>query len=177
MYRWLWLMGLLAWTASLPAQHRTVLQPDGTRITTHQVALPGVLPAPCIALEAQGGLATIVLPRETVDRLAARDEHALENTISRMDFLASGRARALLKLLAPGRDRLGCQRLRGKPSMETSYLVRWLLEQVHATVFTPRFSGPEPAIVVRHTSTPLFGTEDFLLLDGAVIWGYGVWMR
>lgn len=109
MHRLAWLMGLLGWMASLPAQDRMVVQPDGTRITTHQVSLLGALPAPRIALEARGGVATIVLPRETVDRLAARDEHAVENRISRLDFLASGRVRERLKLLAPGRDRLGCQ--------------------------------------------------------------------
>jgi hypothetical protein len=176
MYRWLWLMALLVWTASLPARDHTVVQPGGTRITTHRVSLLGVLPAPCIALEARGGVATIVLSRDTVDRLAARDEHAVENKISRMDFLASGRARELLKLLVPGRDHLGCQRLRGKPTSEIAYLVGWLLEQGRAAVFTPRFSGPEPAVVVRHTDTALFGTEDFLLPDGTVIWGYGVWV-
>lgn len=176
MYRLIWLIGLFGWTASLPAQDQTVALPDGTHITTHRVSLLGALPASCIALEAKGGSATIVLPRETVDWLAARDVHAVENRVPRMEFLASGRARELLKLLVAGRDHLGCQRLRGKPSMETTFLVGWLLEQGHAAVFAPRFGGPEPAIVVRHTDTLLSGFEDFRLLDGTVIWSYSVWV-
>lgn len=177
MYRLMWLIVFLGWAGSLPAQDRTVVMPDGTLVATDRVSLLGTLPTSCIALEAEGGSATIVLSRQTLELLAARDVHALERKVSRVELLASGRARELLKFLAPGRDRFGCQRLRGKPPMNTSFLVGWLLEQGRAVVFTPRFSGPEPAIIVRHTDTSVSGFEDFRLLDGTVIWSYGVWVH
>jgi hypothetical protein len=178
MYRLIVLMGLLGWAALLQAQGRPVGPQEGMRITKLRVSLLGVLPASCVALESERGRATIVLPRKTLDRLAKRDEDAVEDTISRREFLASGRARELLSLLGPGRDQFGCQRLQGKPSMETSYLVGWMLEQGHAAVVTRRLGKPEPepAIIVQHTDTLIFGYEDFLLLDGTKIWGYSVWV-
>jgi hypothetical protein len=114
MRRWLWLMGVFVWAGVLQAQDRTEVKPDGTRITTHQVPLLDQLPTACVALESKGGLATIVIPADELDRLATRDEKALEGKISRMDFLASGRARDLLKLLSTERDSRGCQEIRGR---------------------------------------------------------------
>lgn len=70
-----------------------------------------------------------------------------------MDFLASGRARDLLKLLSHRRDRMGCQRLRDGIPTDTAYLIGWLLEQGHAAVFTQRLHQPEPAIIVRRVDT------------------------
>jgi hypothetical protein len=51
-----------------------------------------------------------------------------------------------------------------------------MLEQGRAAVVTRRLGKPEPAIIVQHTDTPIFGCEDFLLLDGTKIWGYSVWV-
>lgn len=109
-------------------------------------------------------------------RLASRDVHAAEDKISRMEFLASGRARELLALLAPGRDRFGCQRLSGEPSLETQFLVGWMLEDGRAAVLKSGSRRPEPTILVRRTDTLIMGYENFLLLDGTVVWGYSVWV-
>lgn len=176
MHRLLLLMGMFGWVGALPAQDRTVVEPDGTRIATHQVSLLTELPAPCISLEAEGGAATLVIPRNEVNRLAARDEKAVEDGISRMDFLASGRARDLLKLMSDQRDDRGCQRIRGKLPLDTTYLIGWLLEHGRVAVFTHRFHLPEPAIIVRRTDGQLSGYESFLLLDGTMIWSYGTWV-
>lgn len=176
MRRWLWLMGVFVWAGLLQAQDRTEVKPDGTRITTHQVPLLNKLPTACVALESKGGLATIVIPADELHRLATRDEKALEGKISRMDFLASGRARDLLKLLSTERDSRGCQEIRGQLPLDTTYLIGWLLEQGHAEVFTHHLNLPEPFIIVRHINTPIFGTEEFLLQDGTEIWGYGTWV-
>ena len=122
MYRLICLIGLVGWAASLPAQNRKIVSPDGTRIGTRQVSLLSAVPEPCIALEAEDRSSTIVLSRNTVEWLASRDVDAVEDKISRMEFLASGRARELLASLAPSRDRFGCQRLSGEPSLETQFL-------------------------------------------------------
>jgi len=176
MYRLIVLIALLGWSALLQAQGRPVGPQEGTRITKVRVPLLGTLPASCVALEGERGKATIVLPRKTLDWLAERDEDAVEEKISRTEFLASGRARELLSLLGAGRDQFGCQRLQGKPSMETSFLVGWMLEQGHAAVVTRRLGKPEPAIIVQHTDTLIYGYEDFLLPDGAAVWCFSVWV-
>ena len=176
MRRWLWLIGMLMLTGGLQAQDRVKVTPDGTRITTRQVSLLDGVPAACIALEAKGQVATIVISRGLVNRLAARDEKAIEGRISRMDFLASGRARDLLKRLSVGRDAMGCQRVRGQLPLDTTFLIGWLLEKGRAAVYTHRLTLPEPVVIVRHTDTQLFGFEEFVLLDGKVIWGYGTWV-
>jgi hypothetical protein len=71
--------------------------------------------------EGERGAATIVIPVDELKRLAARDEKAIENRISRADYLASGRARDLLKLLSDQRDSRGCRRMRGELPLDTTY--------------------------------------------------------
>jgi hypothetical protein len=176
MYRLLLLIGMLVSPGALLARGRTVVKPDGTRITTQRVPLLAGLPAACVGLDVKSGAATIVIPIGELNRLADRDEEAIENNISRMDFLASGRARDLLKLLSAERDSRGCQRLRRELPMDTSYLVGWLLEQGRVAVFTHHLDLPEPAIVVRHIDGQLSGYEVFMLMDGTVIWSHGTWV-
>lgn len=176
-YRWL-LVGILVWAGAMPAQGRTVtvVAPDGTRVAEYRVSLSGRLPAACATLGTRGGVATIVIPIDELNRLADRDEHAIENRISRVDFLASGRARDLLKLLSTDRDSRGCKRLRGELAPDTSYLIGWLLEQGRVLVFTRNLNLPEPAIVVRHVDGQVSGYEVFALVNGTVFWSYGVWV-
>ena len=176
MCRWIFMVGMLALAGTLQAHDRVETTPDGTRITTRQVPLLEGVPGRCIAVEATGSVATIVISRDRVDSLANRDEKALEATISRMDFLASGRARDLLKLLSGKRDSMGCQRAVSPLPLDTRYLIGWLLEKGRAAVFTHRLGLPEPVIVVRHTHTRVFGMEDFILLDGTRIWAYSTWV-
>lgn len=176
MFRWTLMVVMFALAGTLQARDHVETNPDGTRITTRQVPLLQGVPGRCIAVEATGGVATIVISRDLIDGLAGRDEKALEATISRMDFLASGRARDLLKLLSDKRDRMGCQRVVSPLPLDTRYLIGWLLEKGRAAVFTHRLGLPEPAIVVRHTHTRVFGMEDFILLDGTRIWGYSTWV-
>lgn len=70
--------GMFVWAGVLQAQDRVVVKPDGTRITTHRVPLPNGFPKGCIALDAKGGMATIVVSRERMDRFAARNEMVLQ---------------------------------------------------------------------------------------------------
>lgn len=64
MHRWLWLVGLLCSVASLHAKDQVVVKPDGARVTTRRVPLIGGAPTPCVALKAQHGEGTVVLPKE-----------------------------------------------------------------------------------------------------------------
>ncbi|MGP1666530.1 MAG: hypothetical protein ACTS5I_11590 [Rhodanobacter sp.] len=176
MHRLLCLVGFVFSVATLHAQEQAVTKPDGTRITTRQVPLLAGVPASCIALETRSGKATVVLSKEDLDRLAARDERAVESDISRMELLASGRARDLLKSLSSQRDSRGCQRVIGALPFDTNYLVGWLLEQGKAAVYMPQRNLPEPVIVVRRIDSQLSGYEIFSLLDGTEVWSYSVWV-
>ncbi|HEY0197893.1 MAG TPA: hypothetical protein VGC19_05025 [Rhodanobacter sp.] len=169
-------MGALAFSVALFAQDRNVVEPDGTRIATRTVHLLQGVPSECVSLEDHGQAATIVLPRDELERLAARNEKADDGKLDRMEFLASGRARDFLKMLGRARDGYGCIAFTGKLPQDSTYLIGWMLEQGKAAVFTKRLRLPEPVIVVRHTDTRLFGYEDFLLLDGTPIWSYGTWV-
>jgi len=80
----------------------------------------------------------------------------------------------LLRLLPTERDGRECQGARGQLSLDTTYLVGWLLEHGRVAVFTHRLSLPEPVIVVRRTDGEPSGYESFPLPDGTAILSHGV---
>jgi hypothetical protein len=162
--------------AAVYAQDRTTIAPDGTRVTTQTVHLLTDMPTACVSLPASHAAATIVLSRDELDRLAAPHMPEEDAGLKRLDLLAESRAREFLKTLGKDHDANGCVPVRGKVSMETGFLIGWLLEHGHALVITRRLRLPEPVIIVRHTDTRLFGYEDFLLTDDSVIWRYSTWV-
>ncbi|WP_139350215.1 hypothetical protein [Rhodanobacter sp. C03] len=169
------MMAMVAATVAY-AQDRTPIAPSGTRVTTQTVQLLTGMPAACVSLAAEHTAAMIVLPRDELDRLAAPHTPVEEAGLMRLDLLAESRAREFLKTLGKDHDDHGCVAVRGKVSMDTGFLIGWLLEHGHALVITKRMRLPEPVVIVRHTDTRLFGYEEFLLTDDSVIWGYGTWV-
>jgi len=161
---------------ALYAQDRTTVTPNGTRITAHTVQLLTSMPAACVSLPAKGSAAVIVLPRDELDRLAGPHTAVEEAGLKRVDLLAESRAREFMKTLGTGHDRHGCVAVSEMVSLETSYLIGWLLEHGHALVITQGHGLPEPAITVRHVDAKIVGWEEFLLADGRAIWSYGTWV-
>lgn len=167
-------IGMFALSASARAQE---LKPqDGFRVTSQRVHLTEAVRVPCVAVAAQRVEATIVLSREELEGLAAVHTRTDDSEPARLAFIAGMRARALLGQLGPGRDVRGCQVVQGGVPLDAGFLVGQLLEQGHATVFTKRLNMPEPIIEIRHVNTLLNGWEEFRLLDGTMIWSYGVWV-
>lgn len=161
---------------TLYAQDRTTVAPNGTRMTAHTVQLLTGMPAACVSLPAKGSAAVIVLPRDELDRLAGPHTAVEEAGLKRIDLLAESRAREFMKTLGTGHDRYGCVAVSEKVSLETSYLIGWLLERGHALVITNGQRLPEPVVVVRHVDAKIVGWEEFLLADGRAIWSYGTWV-
>ena len=169
---------VVAWllAASTTANGRTASLQSGIRISTQKVHLAENVPVPCVAVTAEHGVATIVLSREELDRLAAVDTRVDASETARLAFLGGIRARALLEQLGPARDAHACLVVQGVVPFDSRFLVGQLLEQGHATVFIRRLNLPEPMLQIRHVNTLLNGWEEFRLLDGTEIWGYSTWV-
>lgn len=161
---------------SMSARTQELKPQDGFRVTSQMVHLAEAVPVPCVAVAAQRTEATIVLSRTELEGLAAVRTRVDNSEPARLAFITGDRARALLKQIGPARDAHGCQVVQGTVPLDPGFLVGKLLEQGHATVFTKRLNLPEPVVEVRHVDTELNGREEFRLLDGTVIWSYGVWV-
>ena len=169
---------VLAWVlaASASANSCAASPQKDMQISTQEVHLAENVPVGCVAVMAEHDMATIVLSREELDRLATVSTRVDASETARLAFIAGSRARALLKQLGPARDVRGCQVVQGVVPLDARFLVGQLLEHGHATVFARRRDLPEPTIQIRHVNTPVNGLEEFLLLDGTEIWGYGTWV-
>ncbi len=148
---------------------------NDTRISTQEVHLAENVPVPCVSVAAEHGAATIVLSREELDRLAEVKTRLDASETARLALIAGSRARALLTQLGPRPDARGCLVVQGVVPLDTRFLVGQLLTEGHATVFTRRLNLPEPSLQIRHVSTLYDGWDEFRLLDGTEIWGYGTW--
>lgn len=179
------LLALLAFAGRLPAQGRPVAGPDSTWVVEDRVSLLAGAPAGCIALEAVGGKAAIILPLQEVVDLAARANDArdtlravsVERPPTKVVPEPRG-ARALLKLVQPKIDGRGCRVLStDRLSMSLAAFVGGLIEVGHAAVFTHHSNLAEPALIVRRVTSEVFAYDEFVLLDGTSVWHCPLWMR
>lgn len=168
----------VAWAlaASTAGDVRATSSQSEMRIRTQEVHLAMDVPTPCVAVAAGRDVATIVLSRDELDRIAAVRTRVDASEAARLAFIAGMRARALLGQLGSARDARGCVAVQGAVPFDARFLVGQLLEQGHATVFTRGLKLPEPVLRIRHVDTLLNGWEEFRLLDGTEIWGYGTWV-
>jgi|GEM_PF-2500790 len=143
------------------------------RISTQKVHLAESVPVHCVAVLADHGVATIVLSREELDSLATVTTWDDSNEASRLAFIAGSRARELQKQIGLTHDIRGCALVDGVVSLDARFLVGHMLEQGHAAVIARRLNLPEPVLQIRHIDTLMDGWDEFHLLDGTQIWGYG----
>ncbi|WP_158884093.1 hypothetical protein [Rhodanobacter sp. L36] len=145
----------------------------GTNIQT--VHLSEIVPARCVAVTADGGVATIVLSREELDGLAGFDKPVDDNNaLTRQAWINGTRAKALLTQLG-AIDARGCQVVQGTLPFDVRFVVGLLLEEGHATIFTRQLNLPEPVLEIRHVNKRFFGWEEFRLLNGTQVWSYDTW--
>ncbi len=177
-------LALLAFAGGSPAQEHPAPGPDGTWVVEERVSLLSSAPASCIALEAENGAATIVLPLQEIEELAARDADrpdiihvVLVDGPPTKPMLYPRSARALLKLVQPERDVRGCRRVQldRAPSIVNG-LIGGLLEEGHAAVYTHHLNLAEPALVVRHVTSKIFGYDVLVLLDGTLVLHCPLWI-